>query len=159
MRSSTVMEHSIEIRAPVESVFWFVADPRNDTAWCPRVDWCAQREGDAPGPGARYEARHRPTFMHPHSRWIRIEDFDPPRHVRSTQEDDIALFWIDYLLEPAAGATWLTQRDQIAWKIPRLHLPIAKRIVRKHMGDQLKALKHLLEADGRASIAQVEHAG
>jgi uncharacterized protein YndB with AHSA1/START domain len=158
MRESTMMEHSIEIRAPLESVFWFVADPRKDTEWCPRVDWCRQRRGDGPGLGARYEARHRPTFQHPHSRWIEIREFSPPRHIASTQDDDIATFFIDYVLEPAAGATWLMQRDEIAWKIPRLHLPIAKRIVRRHMGDQLRTLKRLLEAEARADAAAIERA-
>jgi hypothetical protein len=143
---STVLEHSLVIDAPMEAVFSFVGDPRNDSHWCPRVVWCQQRIGHEPGLGARYEAFHRPTFQRAHRRWIDVVDFAPPMRMRSRQEDKIAVFSIDYLLEPTAEGTQLTQRDEIAWKIPRLHLPIAKRIVGKHMGDQLATLKRLLES-------------
>jgi hypothetical protein len=142
----TVLEHSLVVDAPMEAVFSFIGNPRNDSDWCPRVVWCEQRVGGEPGPGARYEALHRPTFQKSHSRWIDVVEFTPPTRMRSRQEDDIAVFTIDYLLEPTVTGTRLTQRDEIAWKIPRLHHPIARRIVRRHMGDQLATLKRLLES-------------
>jgi uncharacterized protein YndB with AHSA1/START domain len=152
-RPATVIERSTTIDAPIESVFEFVADARNDPLWCPRVVWCEQREGERPGLGARYEAFHRPTFQRRHHRWIDVVEFAPPERMVSTQEDEIALFTITYSLEPAASGTRLTQRDEIAWKIQRVFVPFGRRVVRRHIGDQLESLKRLLESRTAAPLA------
>jgi Polyketide cyclase / dehydrase and lipid transport len=44
------IERSILIERPFAEVFGFVADPRNDPRWCPKVDSVEQIEGEAPGP-------------------------------------------------------------------------------------------------------------
>lgn len=141
------LEGSTEIAAPIETVFSFVADPLNDPQWCPRVIWCRQRGGDRPGPGARYEAFHNPTFRRKHTRWIDILEFDAPTRLVSKQEDEIAAFTISYLLEPTARGARITQRDEITWKVPKVALPIAKRIVQRHLGQQLRTLKQVLETN------------
>jgi hypothetical protein len=146
-----VFEDSVEVDAPVESVFDFVADPRNDGRWCPRVVWCEQRQGNGPGRGACYEAFHRPTLQRPHRRWIDVVAFERPTHMRSTQVDDVAVFDITYHLTPTVHGTRLTQRDEIDWKIARAFLPIAKHVVRRHIGDQLATLKELVESGATQS--------
>jgi hypothetical protein len=146
-RARSVFEETVDIEAPVDSVFEVVADPRNDPRWCPRVVWCEQREGTGPGNGARYEAFHRPTLQRPHRRWIDVVSFEARKRMRSIQEDEVAVFDITYRLTSTSRGTRLTQRDEIEWKVPRLFQPIAKRIVRRHMGDQLGTLKALIEGD------------
>jgi uncharacterized protein YndB with AHSA1/START domain len=140
------LEKTIEIERPPQEVFDFVADPRNDRHWCPRVIRCEQREGDGVSTGARFEALHNPTFLRTHTRSVEILDVDPGRRVTTRQEDDIGIFNITYTLVTTPTATRLTQRDDIAWKIVRPAHPIARLIVRRHMADQLKRLKRLLEA-------------
>jgi hypothetical protein len=143
------IEGSTEIDRPIEAVFGFVSDPRNDPQWCPRVVWCEQREGSGPGPGAGYEAFHRPTFQRPHQRWIEIVALDPPLCLVTTQRDHIADFTITYLLERNSHGTLLTQIDEIAWKLARPIHPFAMRIVRRHIREQFATLKQLLENDQR----------
>ena len=150
------IEDQIEIERPIEEVFAFVADARNDPQWCPRVFSCKQVEGEGPGPGARYEARHRPTLLPPHIRRIEVLEYDAPTSIRWRQSDLGGVFEIDYRLTPTEKGTRLTQSDEIAWKVPRLFHPVARRIVRKHIPDQMADLKRLLEsraAAGESSVA------
>lgn len=142
---------SAEIERPIETVFRFVADPRNDPQWCPRVKRCEQREGSGPGRGARYEAFHDPTFQRPHRRGIEVVTFEPPRRIVTTQRDRIGDFTITYLLESTSGGTLLTQTDEIVWKLARPIHPIAMRIVRRHIGEQFATLKQLLESEQQAA--------
>jgi hypothetical protein len=155
---STVLEHTVEINRPLDEVFAFVADPRNDPAWCPRVEGCEQRKGNGPTAGARYECIHHPTLQRRHSRWIDILEIEAQRRVRTRQEDNIAVFTIDYLLTPAARGTRLTQRDDIRWKGTPIHRLVGTRIIRRHMRDQLESLKRLLETAPRAAALELESA-
>jgi uncharacterized protein YndB with AHSA1/START domain len=142
------VERSIEIAAPPEEVFAFVADARNDPRWCATVVACEQRHGDGPGPDARFEARHRPTPVHrvmPRS--IEVLEYEPPRRVRWRQEDANGVFLIAYEVEPVADGARFTQRDRIEWKVPHPVGRMAERLfVRRHIGEQMAALKRLLEA-------------
>jgi putative transposase len=49
----------------IEDVFAYVADPLNDPEWCANALSVEQIEGEAPGPGARYEMLHRPIPLRP----------------------------------------------------------------------------------------------
>lgn len=142
------IERSVEIGRPPEEVFAFVADPRNDPRWCATVVGCEQLAGTGPGPGARYEARHKPTPFHrvmPRS--IEVVEYALPRMMRSRQEDANGVFDITYVVAPSAHGARLTQRDQIEWKVPRPVAWIAERVfVRRHIGEQMADLKRLLEA-------------
>lgn len=142
------VERSVEIERPPEEVFAFIADARNDPRWCGTVVACEQRAGDGPGPGARYEARHKPTPFHrvmPRS--IEVLEYAPPRVLRSRQEDDNGVFDITYEVEPTPRGARLTQRDEIAWNVPGPVGRMAERLfVRRHIGEQMDALKRLLEA-------------
>ena len=130
----------------MEEVFDFVADRRNDPSWCPRVAWCEQREGDGVHAGARYEAFHRPTLQRPHRRAIEVLELERPKRVVTRQMDKIAAVTITYELEPAGADTRMTLRDEIEWRVPSAFVPVGRRIVSRHMGDQLRGLKQLLEA-------------
>ena len=139
------LEGSVEIERPLGEVFDFVADPRNDPSWCERVTWCRQVAGDGPGPGARYEALHRPSgYPWSHIRRIDVVEFEPPRSVRWTQVDRIGIFDIRYELEATERGTRLSQHDDVDWSLPMMSL-IGRRIVYTHIGDQHQALRAVLE--------------
>lgn len=139
------LEGSIDIARPMAEVFAFVADPRNDPRWCERVEWCIQLEGDGPARGAQYEALHRPSgYPWAHLRRIEVVECDPPSRIRWRQADRIGVFDIEYVLEATDDGTRFTQRDAIAWRLPLSSL-IGKRIVQRHIGEQQKALKEVLE--------------
>ena len=138
-------EHAIEVDRPIEAVFDFVADARNDPVWCSRVKWCRQTAGEGPGPGARYETLHRPTRLKPaQTRSIEVIEFDRPTLIRWRQEDDNGVFTIGYSLEPVGDGVRFIQRDAIDWKIPWFYTPIAKRTVDAHISRQLRDLARLL---------------
>jgi uncharacterized protein YndB with AHSA1/START domain len=141
----TRLEYTIDIDRPIDEVFDVVADPCHDHRWCPRVGEGRQVAGSTPAVGARYELEHHPSLQRRHTRRIEIVELERPSRVVSIQEDDVASFTISYLLRATAGGTQLTQRDEIDWRISALARPIGKRIVSRHIGDQLSSLKRLLE--------------
>lgn len=154
----TRIEYELEIAAPAEQLFGFVADSRNDPRWCPRVRWCEQRGGDGPAPGARYEALHSPTLRRTHTRWIDVLESEPPRRIVTRQEDEVARFTITYTLSPTETGTRIAQRDDIEWKVPRLAQPVARLIVKRHIGDQLRRLKRVAEAGDIAAVPRANRA-
>ena len=142
----TRFEGRQEIARSPEEVFAFVADPRNDPLWCPRVLGCEQRAGDGVEVGARFAARHSPSLKRPHERTIDVLELDAPRRIVTLQRDQVADFTITYEVEPTATGAALTQRDDIDWKIPFWQVPVAWPIVRSHVSSQLASLKRVLEA-------------
>lgn len=137
---------SVLIRRPVEEVFEFVADALNDPAWCERVHWCRQVEGDSPVVGARYEAEHHPSgYPWAHLRHIEVVDLVRPTLVRWLQADRLGEFDIAYELRAVEGGTELRQHDRIRWRLPGMGL-VGRRIVQRHVGEQHEELKKLLEA-------------
>ena len=144
------LEHTIEIEEPIEAVFDFVADPRNDPRWCPRVTWCRQVEGDGPDVGARFEALEHPSLRRAQTRVIEVVAVEPPHRAVTRQTDEQGEFVIEYVLRPSPGGTLLTQRDDVTWTLPRVAVPIGRRIVARHIRDQLGRLKRLLETPAGA---------
>ena len=133
------------IRRPIEEVFDYVADARNDPAWCERVHWCRQVEGDGPAVGATYEARHHPSgYPWPHLRHIEVVDLVRPTLVRWRQEDRLAEFDITYELVAVEGGTRLRQSDRIRWRFPGMGV-VGRRIVQRHIGEQHDVLRGILE--------------
>lgn len=141
----TELRHTVEIERQPADVFAVVADPRNDSLWCPRVTGCEQVSGETLGPGARFETDHHPSLQPRQTRRIEILTFEPPARVTSIQIDKIASFTIHYELEPTERGTRLTQRDEIDWNVAWPGRPIGRWIVNRHMRDQLETLKQLLE--------------
>jgi uncharacterized protein YndB with AHSA1/START domain len=156
----TMLARSVEIDAPIETVFEFIADARNDSQWCSCVLSCDQRTGDGCGKGARYEAVHRPIKLRRALvRTIDVLAYDPPHRIRWRQEDADATFDIAYELEPTARGTRLTQHDRIHWKFsPGLAVfavPFARALVRRRLASQMAALKRRLEQGSNAPTADL----
>jgi uncharacterized protein YndB with AHSA1/START domain len=138
---------SIEIARPPEEVFAFLADARNDPRWCASVVACEQQVGEGPGPGSRYLAQHKPTPFHRvMPRAIEVVAYEPARLLRWRQEDGNGVFHIAYEVEPEGEGARFTQRDRIEWKVPAAVGRLAERLfVRRHIGEQMEAVKRLLE--------------
>src|ERR671923_1908815 len=114
------IEKAIVVERPLEEVWQYIADPRNDPKWCEKVISVEQLAGDVPGPGASYRVVHRPVRLKkPKQLAGTVEEFDPPHRMRVREEDEDAVFNAAYDLESIGEATRVTQRDQIDWKIPR----------------------------------------
>ena len=135
-----------ELDHPIDEVFAFVADSRNDPLWCANVRECEQTEGDGPALGARYRAVHKPG---PKASELRIEvlEYDAPRRIKWRQVDDAGTFVVTFDLEPtAAGGTRLTQTDETSWTGPfRLLAPVLHRVVRKTLPKQFASLRTVLD--------------
>jgi hypothetical protein len=85
--------------------------------------------------------------------------------MRMREENGEGVFSVTYGLEQTRDmerpgeATRLTQRDRIEWKIPRLQVPIARRMVGRDVENQLLTLKSLLETGQAMSEENVGLAG
>ena len=146
-QEKTAIQKSVLIDLPPEEVWSFIADPRNDTRWCPKVESVEQVRGNGPGSDAAYRVIHRPVRLKKAKPLaVTVEEFQPSHRMRLREEDDDAVFEVTYALEPMKGGTHFTQADQIVWKIPRFQYPIARRMVSRDIQSQLAALKRLMEA-------------
>ena len=133
---------SIEIERPVDAVFAFVADPRNDPRWCRKVKSVELvREG-------HYAVVHKPVPGKPERQMeLTRVAFDPPRRLEWREDDGTDVFEVTYELEVVGGRTRLTQRSVATLGAPRLLHPIYRAGIGRDIAKQLEELKKLLEED------------
>lgn len=141
------IERSIVIERPGDEVFEFIADPRNDPRWCPKVDSVEQVDGEGPGLGSRYVTIHRPVPLRP-ARVLdhRCVGWAPPRRIEWVEDDGVDRFEVTYELEPHADGARLTQRSDARLGAPKLLHPIWRRGIGRDIAGQLRSLKNLLES-------------
>lgn len=145
---ASLVERAVEIQAPIQRVFAFVCDPRNDTVWCPKVQSVEQIDGDAPAPGARYAVLHRPVPLRPARRMdYRIVSWEPPRRIEWLEDDGHDVIAVTYLLEALEPVrTRFVQRDDAQLDVPRLLRPIMRRGIGRDIAKQLRLLAEHLAA-------------
>ena len=138
----------VVIERPVEEVFAFVADARNDPRWCPKVRSVEQVDGDGPGPGARYAVVHKPVPLKPARRLDHTcVAADAPNRIEWREDDGTDLFLVTYELEGLdGGRTRLRQRSNARLGAAKLMHPLYKAGIGRDLDTQLRALKRLLEA-------------
>jgi uncharacterized membrane protein len=140
------IERSIEIERPVEEVFAFVLDARNDPRWCSKVISVAQLEGEEPGPGTLYEVVHRPIPLRPaREMQHRCLSAEPPHRISWREHDGHDVLVVSYLLEDLGRSTRFTQRSDAQLAAPRVLHPLMRAGIAHDIQGQLKALKTLLE--------------
>jgi uncharacterized protein YndB with AHSA1/START domain len=135
-----LIQREIEIARPVEDVFEFVSDARNDPRWCPKV---RSVEG---GPD-RYEVVHAPVPLRParQMEMTRVES-DPPRRLVWREDDGTDTFDVTYELEPTATGTRFRQRSDVnVGAVPRFMHPLWKQGIGRDIARQLRELKKVLE--------------
>jgi carbon monoxide dehydrogenase subunit G len=135
------IEREIEIARPPEEVFQFVADPRNDPRWCPKVQ-------SVEGNGDRYEVVHKPVPLRPARRLdMRRVGSEPPHRIEWTQDDGTDRFRVTYELEPTAGGTRFRQiSDAEIGAVPKPLHPLWRHGIGRDLQRQLRELKKLLES-------------
>ena len=114
------LQTDIVVDRPVQEVWDYLADLRNDPEWCRKVKSVEQLSGDGPGTGDRYRVMHAPRpLASPQELMVSVEEYTPPNRMRIREEDDDGVFDVTYELESLGEATRVTQRDRIDWNIPR----------------------------------------
>lgn len=139
------VEETIGIAQPPETVWAVVADPSNDPRWCRTV-----KSVDAVGE-RRWRVMHKPILLRP-PRELQLKQLEAeaPRRLVLRQEDAAALFKIEYHLEPTQTGTRFTQVSEFTWKtLPHILHGTFGRAVGREVRGQLRALKALVERDGR----------
>jgi uncharacterized protein YndB with AHSA1/START domain len=92
------IEKTIVIDCPLEAVWEYIADGRNDPEWCKKVISVEQVTGDDPGPDASYRVVHRPFRLEkPKELTVTVEEFNPPRRMHVREEDDDSVFDVTYV--------------------------------------------------------------
>lgn len=138
------IERSIDIERPMEAVFAFVSDPRNDAAWCPKVK---SVEGGDPSPGASYTVVHRPVPVLSSRRMTyRLLDWRPSEEITWHEDDGHDEITVTYRLRALAPArTRFTQHDEIVLGAARVLHPLMRLGMRHDIDAQLRRLKEHLE--------------
>ena len=131
---------SIEIERPVDAVFDFVADPRNDVRWCPKVSSVELVSNGV------YAVVHKPVPGKPERQMemTRVA-FDPPRRIEWREEDGVDVVEVTYSLDDLGERTRLSQQSVATLGAPRLLHPIYRAGISRDIARQLKELKKLLE--------------
>jgi hypothetical protein len=115
-------------------------------AWCEKVLAVEQVEGEAPGPGSRYEVVHRPVPLRPERRMAyECLEWEPPLRIRWREDDGDDLIHVTYELELVGTSTRMTQSDDARLGAPRLLHPLMRAGIGRDVARQLRALKRLLE--------------
>jgi uncharacterized protein YndB with AHSA1/START domain len=142
--SPMLIEREIEIARPVEEVFDFVADARNDVRWCRKVQ-SVERVGEG-----RYAVVHKPVPGRPARRMeMTRAAWDPPRSLEWLEDDGTDAFRVQYSLSPVRDgrATRFVQRsDATVGAVPRWLHPLWRHGIGRDVQRQLRDLKRLLEA-------------
>ena len=136
-----IVEREIEIARPVDEVYAFVADARNDVRWCHKVQSVARVDDD------RYEVVHKPVPLRPARRMdMRRVRSEPPRLIEWLEDDGHDVFRVTYELEPTSAGTRFRQRSDADVAVPRPLQPLFRRGIGRDVARQLRQLKALLEA-------------
>jgi uncharacterized protein YndB with AHSA1/START domain len=140
------VERSVIIAKPIAEVFAFVADPANDSQWCPKLISVKQVEGDGPGPDGRWCVVHRPVPLRPpRTMDYRCLAWDPPHRIEWREDDGSDVLRVTYTLAEQDGGTRFSQHDDVQLGAPRLLHPLMRVGIGHDVGGQLRRLKQLLE--------------
>ena len=138
-----LIECEVEITRPVEEVFAFIADPRNDPRWCRKVK-------SVEGAGDRFDVVHKPVPLRPARRMeLRVVASEPPHRMETTQDDGTDVFRVSYELEATPAGTRLRQRSEATvGAVPRILFPLWRHGIGRDVARQLRDLKKVLEESG-----------
>jgi uncharacterized protein YndB with AHSA1/START domain len=135
------------IDRPVEQVFAFVSDVRNDPQWHTDV---LEVEFDTARPlttGTTFRTRFKP-FMGLSEGTGTVTAYEPPRRVVLTQQMGKLEPVLTLTVEPDGGGSRITRRLQMkAEGMLRFMAPFMGGMMRKRSAGFLSNLKRLLEAD------------
>jgi carbon monoxide dehydrogenase subunit G len=149
------IEGEIVINRPVDEVFDFVADERNEPRYNPRMLSSEKLSPGPIGPGTRFRAefasRRRPVAM-----TIEFTGYQRPRRLASWSRLPMMDIRGALTFDPVPGGT----RMRWSWDaeprgVLKLAFPMFARIGRRQERDTWTSLKRLLEArEGQSSTAR-----
>ena len=155
-KSSTVIaEVKALIERPVEDVFAYVSDPRNEPKWHTQILQVRPIDGGASesGPprawsqGSRWVVTAR--FFGRMESEVEVTAFEPNRRIEFTTRTGPVLPVATCLLEPDDGGTVFTRRTEIPVRgVYRLLKPLIQRDTSRRQGMFVKNLKNILEGGG-----------
>jgi carbon monoxide dehydrogenase subunit G len=135
----------ITISRPIEEVFAYIADNKNDSQWCVPVVETTRIAGNAPGVGARYAFASKVGLMKLQGEF-EITGFEAPEFIKWAGESSVVRFSGQYRLESTAAGTRLEERAALE---PKGLLKLLQAIMRPQYATtyetQLRRLKKLLE--------------
>jgi hypothetical protein len=133
---------TIEINRGIAQVWHFVADPMNDPAWCPKVKLVDRVASN------RWVAQHKPIPLRPPAA-LTVDQVaaEAPYRLVLREEDDAAIFDVEYRLEPTSAGMRFTQTSDFRWKrLPAVVQRLLAPGVRRDLRRQLRELKRTLES-------------
>jgi uncharacterized protein YndB with AHSA1/START domain len=146
---------SVEIGRTIDDVFAYVADPRNDPEWCPKVLSVAHTSDGGPGPSARYDVVHRPVPILSRRRMDYVcLGWEPPNRIDWREDDSTDLLHVTYLLDDLGQSTRMTQRSRAELAAPRVLHPLMRLGIGHDIARQLKTLKRTLERETRTEAGR-----
>jgi uncharacterized membrane protein len=143
-----VFQLTVEITAPADQVFDYVADFTTMPRWYSAVR-SVRRLGDGSGVGGRYEVlRELPGG--PARNEVEVTSFEPGREITFTSTAGPTPFVYQYVVDGAAGGSRLTLNGQISGEgLPgpaALLGAVAERLFANGMRHNLTDLRALVEA-------------
>lgn len=136
----------VRINRPIEDVFYFVADSRNDPQWAVPVLECVQVAGDGPGLGAQYTFASKVAWGKVHGK-IQTVVYELPQHIEWDMESTVNVTRARFSFKADADSTLLSARSTLKAKgIFRLTESMMEREIDKAYQQQFQNLKQLLES-------------
>lgn len=144
--------NQIDIQAPREAVFSFVADQRNNPKWNYYVTNVTQEHGDFPALGARYQINRKTDRQ-----CVAITSFVSEKSLTVETVEGGPVFRRNIECLPVSNGTLMIDTWELRTGFPGFLEIFAVRRVRRAVGQNLELLKELLETgsvqlqDGRLS--------
>jgi len=139
------MVYSIFIQRPVEDVFNFVTDFRNDKAWWKLVSHTEMVTPGDFGVGSEFVQSAKVLFITIHGR-LRVLEWDPPNWIRYRSESKQLSYNLLYTFKAVDGGTQFTQDAQLEIKgVLRIFRPFTIWFIRWAQQRYFPILKQVLE--------------
>jgi uncharacterized membrane protein len=140
-------EHSVVIRRPVEQVFTFLADFKNEPQFVPAVVKTEQTSAGPIGVGTTYREVNRLILGLRTAAAYQITEYEPNHKVAFKSLSGPAQFKGGYTVEAIGGGTQVTLAGEaVMVGLFKLLEPIIARTVAKQVVASLTNLKAVLEA-------------
>jgi carbon monoxide dehydrogenase subunit G len=140
-------EGTAHIDRPIEEVFAFLADGRNDPKFSPRVQEIRKTTEGPPGPGAVYESTVKDAGMTT-QREFELTEFEAPTRIRWSERSKNLVTAVDggYDLLAEDGGTRLTVFNELEGHgLGKLVAPLALRAARKDADAFADRIKQAVE--------------